>query len=100
MTRVEKYRTYREEIANMKIENFSSKKVTSQKIERIRIDNDSAKLGYDEVLNAFDIYDTDAKKVKTKYRVHLRKAQIVYLVVATVVIVGLLIGVIITGTKL
>lgn len=100
MTRVEKYRTYREEIANMKIESFSSKKVVSQRIERICNDNESSKLGYDEVLKVFDVYDSDAKKVKKHINLRLKKSQIIYLLVATIVIVGLLIGVIVTGLKL
>lgn len=100
MTRVEKYRSYREEIANMKIENFSSKKAVSEKIERICNNNESSKLNYEEVLNAFDVYDTDGEPVKRKRKIRLRKSQIIYIAVATIVVAALLVGVILTGRNL
>ena len=100
MTRVEKYRRYREEIANMKFETSSSKKTMSQEIGRMVGTNDSSKLNYDQVLDIFGSYDPDAKDTKKRHRIKLRKSQIVYWSIASVVILSLLIGIIIVAVNL
>lgn len=100
MTRVEKFRRYREEIANMKFESSSSKKTLSQTIERMCEDNDSPKLKYEQVLNVFDTYDPDAKDTKKRFHIKLRKSQVIYWSIASVIILGLLIGIIVVATSL
>lgn len=100
MTRVEKYRTYREEIANMKFQSSSSKKTVSEKVGSLRNIYSGSKLQYEEVLNAYEVYDSDAKDVKKRRIIKLRKTQIIYLVIACSVVLGLLIGVIISGVNL
>ncbi|MBQ0009353.1 MAG: hypothetical protein KBS97_03675 [Firmicutes bacterium] len=100
MTRVEKYRRYREEIANMKFETSSSKKTMSQQIGRMVGNSDSSKLNYEQVLDIFDSYDPDAKNTKKRHHIKLRKSQIIYWSVASVIIIGLLIGIIIVASRL
>lgn len=100
MTRVEKYRRYREEIANMKFESASSKKTMSIKIGRMCDNNDSSKLNYEQVINLFDTYDPDAKNTAKRRNFRLRKSQIIYWSIASVVILGLLIGIIVTAVNL
>ena len=100
MTRVEKYRRYREEIANMKFESSSSKKTMSIKIGRMCDNNDSSKLNYEQVLNLFDTYDPDAKNTAKRHHIKLRKSQVIYWSIASVIILGLLIGIIITAVNL
>ena len=100
MTRVEKFRRYREEIANMKFESSSSKKTLSETIERMCVDNDSSKLKYEQVLDVFDTYDPDAKNTIKKHHIKLRKNQIIYWSIASVVILALLIAIIVVGSNL
>ena len=100
MTRVEKFRRYREEIANMKFESSSNKKTLSERIERMCEDNDSQKLDYEQVLDVFDTYDPDAKNVKKRIHIKLRKSQIIYWSIASAVIIGLLIGIIAVAANL
>ena len=99
MTRVEKYRRYREEIANMKFESSSSRKTISEKIERIRGGNESSKLNYEQVLNVFGTYDSDAKINKTRH-FRLKKSQVIYWSIASVVILGLLIAIIVVACNM
>ena len=100
MTRVEKFRRYREEIANMKFESSSSKKVMSEEIGRMCDNNESSKLNFEQVLDIFDTYDPDAKNTKRRRHIKLRKSQVIYWPVAAIVILGLLIGIIIVATRL
>lgn len=100
MTRVEKFRRYREEIANMKFETSSNKKVMSEQIGRMCGDNKNSKLNYEQVLDIFDSYDPDAKNTKNRHHIRLRKSQIIYWSIASVVILSLLIGIIIVATRM
>ena len=100
MTRVEKFRRYREEIANMKFENASSKKTISETIERMCDVNESSKLHYDQVLDVFDTYDPDAQETKKGIKIRFRKRQVIYYTVASIVILTLLISIIIVATRL
>lgn len=100
MTRVEKFRRYREEIANMKFESSSNKKTLSETIERMCVDNDSQKLNYEQVLDVFDTYDPDAKDTKRKHHIKLRKSQIIYYLVAGAVILALVISIIVVACNL
>lgn len=98
MTRVEKYHRYREEISNMKVENFSTKKEVSSQIEKD--DYHTKVISYDKVMDIFDIYDTDATNKKHKRLFHLRKDQIIYCLIATIIILIILIPMIFIGIDL
>ena len=100
MTRVEKFRRYREEIANMKFETSSNKKTMSEEIGRMVGNREGSKLNYEQVLDIFDSYDPDAKNTKKRHHIKLRKNQIIYWSVASVVIIGLLIGIIVVAVNL
>lgn len=100
MTRVEKFHRYREEIANMKFETQSNKKTISEKIDRMCSSSDTSMLNYEQVLNVFDSYDPDAKNNKKRHHIKLRKNQIIYWSIASAVIIGLLVGIIVVGIKL
>ena len=100
MTRVEKFHRYREEIANMKFETQSNKKTISEKIDRMCSNSDTSMLNYEQVLNVFDSYDPDAKNNKKRHHIKLRKNQIIYWSIASAVIIGLLVGIIVVGIKL
>lgn len=81
MTRVEKFHRYREEIANMKVENFTEKKITSDQVEMMIDSKGSKNLDCDEIYTA---YNLDGKK--TKFSLNLRISQLIYFVIACVVI--------------
>lgn len=86
MTRVEKFHRYREEIANMKVENNSSKKITSDQIESIIDKNGSKKLNYDEIITAYNI-----EKSSLKVGLNIRLTQILYWLLACIIIGGLIV---------
>lgn len=100
MTRVEKFRRYREEIANMKFETSSNKKTMSEEIGRMVGNREGSKLNYEQVLDIFDSYDPDAKNTKKRHHIKIRKNQIIYWSVASVVIIGLIIGIIVIAVNL
>lgn len=96
MTRVEKYRRYREQISNMKFEVFTKKSNAAKQIERIHDSNRGNKLGYEEVMEIQKVYDTDAKTHK-KHVFKFRKQQFFYCLIAFLVIAIILIALIKTG---
>lgn len=100
MTRVEKYRRYRQEIANMKFEDSSSK----QKLvnDEIRKDSlyDNKLVGYESVMNVYDSYDTNGKNQKHKHSFRIRKDQVRYCLIAASVLTVLLVGIILVGIKI
>lgn len=89
MTRVEKFRRYREEIANMKVEDFSEKKLTAKKVSKIR---ESKSLTYHDIA---DVYQLDESK-HSSLGFRLSKDQILYLVVAFATITLLVVFLILT----
>lgn len=96
MTRVEKYRKYRQEIENMKSEDFSSKKEAGDKIG----DGGSRKIGYDKVINIHEMYEPNDKKHKTKHRIQITKAKVTYWSIALLVIAILVVAIIIVAINL
>lgn len=96
MTRVEKYSRYRKDIANMKVESFSSKKEATEKIEN-SLNN---KVGYEEVIGILRIYNNGEEHVNKKHSIHLRKDQIIYCIVAILCIAIILMGLILVGIDL
>lgn len=96
MTRVEKYSRYRKDIANMKVESFSSKKEATEMIEN----STGNKVGYEEVIDIHNLYNSGELKVTKKHSINLRKDQIIYCVVAILCIAIILIGIIFVGIDL
>lgn len=97
MTRVEKYRRYREEIANMKVEKFSSKHEASKKIGDV---SSNSKVGYEDVMIVHNLYDENIEITPKKHHLHLRLDQILYVLIAFLIIAIILIGIIFTGMKI
>ena len=100
MTRVEKYRRYREEISNMKFENFTQKKEASGQVEKIRNTDFESKLNYDEVMEIHEVYEENDEKVKKTKFMPLTKYEIVYSLIAILLFVIILLALIFTGRKI
>ena len=83
MTRVEKFHRYREEIANMKIEDNSSKSLASKQVQNMR--KNSEKINYDEVINAYGIKNEKSLRIGLKIRLD----QVLYVALALIVIATL-----------
>ena len=62
MTRVEKYRSYREEISNMKFENFNKKHEAAK-----QVDTFHGNINYDKVMVVHEMFDeSDEKSTKKR----------------------------------
>lgn len=96
MTRVEKYRRYREDIANMKVETFSSKKKVVDKIEK----GEGKKVGYENVMDIHDIYDNGHNQPKKRRTIRIKKYQIIYCSIAILIIAIILFALILVGINL
>lgn len=90
MTRVEKFHTYRQEIANMKVEEFSVKSETSKRISEITRIKSSSKLDYDEIMSPLELFEKGSNKNKKLYRFKPSLDQILYVLVG-LILVGTLI---------
>lgn len=97
MTRVEKYRRYREEIANMKVENFSSKSEAAKQVDKITSLTGDNKIGFEDVMGIREIYAENDEITKKTHRFHLREDQIIYLLVCFLIGAILLVSLIVTG---
>ena len=100
MTRTEKYRQYREEISNMKFESFTQKREISDTIEKLHDKRLGTRLALEDVIDASRSFDEGEVKFKKRRRINLTKYEIFYFLIATFVIVGLVIGLIVTGLNL
>ena len=100
MTRIEKYRSYREEISNMKFETFTKKSEASETIEKLHSSKLGNKLNYEQVMKANEVFDQGEVVFKKRRLINLTKYEIFYYLIATIVIVALVVGLIITGIKL
>ena len=89
MTRVEKFRHYREEIANMKVEDFSEKKLTANKVSKL---SESKPLTYADVMDALNVQTSK----KNSFGFRLNANQIIYGVVAIATISLLIVLLILT----
>jgi len=100
MTRVEKYRRYRQEISNMKFETFSQKREVANQIDKLHGDRLENKLNYDEVMSVHESFDEGDIKFKKRRLINLTKYEIFYLLIAIGIIAILTIGLVISGIKL
>ena len=100
MTRVEKYRRYRQEISNMKFETFSQKHEVSKEIDKLSGNRQSNRLNYEEVMIVNESFDEGEIKFKKRRSINLTKYEIFYCLIALVVIALLVAGLIISGIKL
>ena len=100
MTRVEKYRRYRQEISNMKFETFTQKREASETIDKLHDKILGNKLNYEQVMSVNEVFDEGEIKFKKRRLINLTKYEIFYFLIAFGIITILVAGLIITGTKL
>lgn len=100
MTRVEKYRRYREEISNMKFETFSTKKEAANQIEKLHSSSSGNKLAYEDVMEVHAVYEKNKSKIKRFRLVPLTKFEIIYSLIAIFIILIILVALIYTGNKI
>ena len=98
MTRVEKYAEYRKEIENS-FRDKTTKEVSSKRVEKMIKENrmTSNKINYDDVLEAYDIYDTGVQEEKRKSKIS--KKQIIFVMIYSVIIIALIASLIIVGIQ-
>lgn len=98
MTRVEKYAEYRKEIQNS-FRDVTTKEKSASRVDKIIQENrmTSNGMNYDDVMEAFGIYDTDDHEQKKKSRIN--KKQIVSAIIYAIIILVLVGALIIVGIK-
>ena len=106
-TRVEKYKEYRREIQNsFKDSDLTTKKKTSDRVEKILHEQDSERainknssnsISYQETMGAYELYekDVDKKSVSPLQKKHQRRVR--YIIFASVVCSLLLAATIVVG---
>ena len=97
MTRVEKYRRYRQEISNMKFETFSEKKEVAKQVEKIHSNNLGSKMNYEDVMAVNESFDKGEIKFKKRRLINLTKYEIFYYLIAFGIIAILAVALILTG---
>ena len=100
MTRVEKYRRYRQEISNMKFETFSEKREIAEQVEKVSDTSVGNKMNYEQVIAVNDTFDKGEVKFKKRRLINLTKYEIFYYLIAFGIIAILVIGLVISGTIL
>ena len=100
MTRLEKYRQYREDISNMKFETYTQKREASEAIDKLRDNKSGNKLNYEEVMMANDVFDSGEIKFKKRKLINLTKYEIFYCLIAIIIISLIVVGLIVSGIKL
>ena len=100
MTRVEKYRRYRQEISNMKFETFSEKREIAEQVEKVSDTSVGNKMNYEQVIAVNDTFDKGEVKFKKRRLINLTKYEIFYYLIAFCIIAILVIGLVISGTIL
>ena len=98
MSRVEKYREYRNEIAQLPDEPKQTKKrESSQRVDRLlNQDNHQHKLGFDDVYDGLDIYNVEPH-TNSSHPNYGRRNLIIFYSIMSVIIVGLIVGLILVG---
>ena len=102
MTRVEKYREYRKEILNSfyNDKKVTKKSIASQRVSNATLNTDTGNsLSYDDVLEAYELYDEKVEVQEKKTLSKVQKKQLVFLIVGILIVLGLLAGLIIVGIK-
>lgn len=98
MTRVEKYAAYREEIQNS-FNDVSTKEKSSDRVKKIvRKGDTSNTISYDDVMGAYEIYDSNTEQPKRKM-LNLEKRQIIFVTSCLLVIIALAIALVFVGLK-
>ena len=100
MTRIEKYRQYREEIANMKFDPLSEKDVTAKKVEDVHGKASNNTLNYEQVMSVQDSIIGKEVTFKRKKYFRLTKYEIFYFLIAFIVVIILSVLLVLTGIKL
>ena len=98
MTRVEKYRRYRQEISNMKFETFSEKKEVAEQVDKVHNSKVGNKMNYEDVMTINESFDNGEVKFKKRRLINLTKYEIFYYLIAFGIIAILVVGLVISGT--
>ena len=98
MSRVEKYRDYRNEIAALPDEVKPTKKrQTSQRVdELLHQPNKEEKLRFDDVYDGLNLYNVE-DNTKSTYPNYIKRNYTIFYIVMSVIIVGLIIALILVG---
>ena len=97
MTRVEKYRRYRQEISNMKFETFSEKREVAEQVDKVHDTRLGNKLNYEQVMAVNESFDQGEVKFKRRRLINLTKYEIFYYLIAFGIIAILVVGLVIAG---
>ncbi len=97
MTRVEKYRRYRQEISNMKFDTFSEKREVAEQVGKVHNSKTGNKLNYDDVMAVNESFDNGEVKFKKRRLINLTKYEIFYYLIAFGIIAILVVGLVIAG---
>ena len=97
MTRVEKYRQYREEISNMKFEDFSQKREASKQVEELYGNRVDEKLNFEDIMVVHEVFDKTELKTKNKRLINLTKYEIFYYLIAIIFVVVIIAAMVIVS---
>ena len=97
MTRVEKYRRYREEISNMKFENFSEKREASNRVEKLYGNRKEDKLNFEDIMVVHEVFEKGQIPEKNKRLINLTKYEIFYYLIAIIFVVIIIAAMIIVS---
>jgi len=100
MTRIEKYRKYREEISNMKFDVLTQKKEAAEQINKLHNFSSGKLLNYEEVMEVHEVFDDKNTNAKHKKYLLLTKFEIIYSLIAFIAIVIILVAAILVGNHL
>ncbi len=95
-TRVEKFRSYREEIQSSFDNGMTSKKKTSDRISKVINDENNANtssISFDEIMDAYEIYEKKEPQIISplKGRKTVSTSYIVFSIIICVILLALLI---------
>lgn len=98
MTRVEKYAEYRKEIEKS-FRNVTTKEQSASMVDKIIQENHmtSNNINYDDVMEAYEIYDHDENEEKKKSQIN--KRNVLFGMIYAIIIIALLAALIIVGIK-
>ena len=100
MTRVEKYRRYREEISNMKFETFTLKKEACEQVERIQKTQSGNRLNFEDVMEIHQVFEENPTKHKKNRLIPITKFELFYSLIAISLFTLTLLALIFTGMKI
>lgn len=103
MTRVEKYREYRKEILNSfySTKKETKKDITSKRVSSATMNKDTGNsLSVDEVLEAYELYETSEPADKKKHLSVAQKRQLMLLIIGVLISIGIIVALIIIGIQI